>query len=109
MSLEGLNQVKSNIVKYGDDMVQKGMDAIERATGDAEAYAKTNAPWTDRTGNARNSIQASGPVMKGRTIVGAVAIGMFYGKYLELSNGGKYRIIKPAVELMSPRVLGYMR
>lgn len=61
-----------------------------------ENDAKQNRPWTDQTGNARRSIQGSYEIGD-RNVIIALAIGVDYGKYLELSNGGKYRIIVPTM------------
>jgi hypothetical protein len=65
-----------------------------------ETYAKDNAPWTDRTGNARQGLTG---------LVDDVAVSIvdlylthspaiFYGKFLELSYSGRYSIILPTME-----------
>lgn len=65
----------------------------------AQAYMKQNAPWTDRTGNARSGLKA--------TSQSDVAQGKFrlilyhsvpYGIWLEIKNQGRYRIIQPSVK-----------
>lgn len=68
--------------------------AVQIAGTETVVYAKHNAPWRDRTGNARRSIHQEQGDNGMSTLIG---IGMPYGKYLELSHGGKYRIIHPAV------------
>jgi hypothetical protein len=67
--------------------------------GRLEAKAVQDRPWTDRTNAARNSITGSYDQTPGSIIV-ALAIGVEYGKYLELSRGGKYRVIRPTVDAM---------
>jgi hypothetical protein len=67
--------------------------------GRLEAKAVQDRPWTDRTNAARNSITGSYDQIPGGMIV-ALAIGVEYGKYLELSRGGKYRVIRPTVDAM---------
>jgi hypothetical protein len=62
-----------------------------------EAYAKANAPWTDRTGNARQSLFAVTDLAED-TITLYLSHGMDYGKWLELCNQGKYAIILPALQ-----------
>lgn len=67
----------------------------------AEAYMKSNATWTDRTGNARNGLKAQTVVSKN-----SVAIYLFhqvpYGPWLELRWSGRYQIINPTVEVFAP-------
>lgn len=64
-------------------------------------HMKENAPWTDRTGNARNGLSA-------KTIVenNKVSIVLYhtvpYGPYLELRWSGRYQIIQPTVEMFAP-------
>jgi hypothetical protein len=57
-------------------------------------YMKQHRPWHDRTGNARASIHSEFSKGEGTYRI-AFGIGVFYGKYLELSNGGRYRIVRP--------------
>lgn len=106
--MTGVTQVQSKIDLFGKGMVEQAKTAVARTCKDIEDYSKLNAPWTDRTGNARNSIIASDSVVDGNRVYGVVAIGVEYGKFLELCNGGKYRIIKPAVEVLGYRVLQYL-
>lgn len=63
----------------------------------AEAYAKKNAPWRDRTSNARNGLFAVPRVSppKYQIIVGH---SVPYGVWLEIRWSGRYQIIRPTVE-----------
>jgi hypothetical protein len=79
---------------------------FERYAGLMDAYAKANAPWTDRTKRARSGL--SFKVVK--KMDGSIAVigthKMYYGKYLEDKNranpeivgSGKYAIILPTIE-----------
>lgn len=66
-----------------------------------ETWLKANAPWTDRTGNARQSLYAE--VLD---LTNAMAIqfdhGVSYGIYLEFANTGRYAIIGPALDHWTP-------
>lgn len=62
-----------------------------------EAYAKINAPWTDRTGNARQSIKGFSEVSK-TTIEIGVSGGMEYSPDLEFKYEKKYAILYPTVQ-----------
>jgi len=90
-----------------DDLMlwgQKVMEAI-RAVAEyfapvIEAYAKQNASWTDRTGNARQGLHGyvedfSSDVVALYLSYGA---GIDYSIYLELAHNGRYAIIIPTFE-----------
>lgn len=78
--------------------------AMERTMAEAEIEAKTHAPWTDRTGNARNSITGVSLGRQGKEVVGALYIGVYYGIFLELCNQGRYRVVWPTLEGAVPRL-----
>ena len=74
-----------------------------------EGYAKENAKWTDRTGNARNSIQGNFG-WKGNQAVITLSGNMDYSVYLELAHEKKYAILKPTIDRNAPEILkGYQR
>lgn len=64
-----------------------------------EAYAKANAPWTDRTGNARQGLQGRAYQTSDAVII---ALGhsptINYGLWLEVLHQGRYAIIMPTLE-----------
>ncbi len=72
--------------------------------GRAEAQMVQNRPWTDRTSTARNSLTGTYDRTPEGFIV-ALAIGVEYGKYLELARGGKYRVIRPTVDQLRDEFL----
>lgn len=77
---------------------------IERQKDMAVAYMKANAPWTDRTGNARGGLD--GIVFKRS---GSWVMNLFgranYQIWLEVKNGGKFAIITPTIPIWGPRVM----
>lgn len=103
--LHGLETIKANIDRFGNDVIRKVEMALEYTIAESENEAKRKAPWTDRTGNARNSITGSGPSNDGKNLVASLSIGVFYGKYLELCNQGRYRIVWPTLEGFSRQTL----
>lgn len=70
-----------------------------------EAHAKTNAPWTDRTSNARNGLFARPVTDKGRRYAVVLAHTVNYGIWLEIRNAGRYAVINPTVNTMGPQVM----
>lgn len=69
-----------------------------------EAEAKNNAPWTDRTSNARNSIRGDFG-WKGNQAIITLSGNMEYSPYLELANEKKYEILVPTIRRNAPEVL----
>lgn len=71
----------------------------------ALTYARTNAPWTDRTSNARNAlfskVEREG-VGKYSLVMGH---GVPYGVWLETRWAGRYATIKPTLEHTGPEVM----
>jgi len=79
---------------------------FDRYEAEAETYARTNAPWTDRTGNARNGLfaQHDGEAMVRHelTVYGT----MPYTFWLEVKYSGKYAIIGPTMLHIAPLMAG---
>lgn len=77
----------------------------QRYEPEIEAWMKSNASWTDRTGNARQTLHAKAAQDLAYDLVAIFfRHGMEYGKYLELSNGGRYAIIGPALDHFGPKI-----
>ncbi len=71
--------------------------AFESAAPRLEREAKLNAPWRDRTGNARRTLHCGcdcKPLAKKHL---AVVGKMHYSPRLELDYGGRYSILFPTV------------
>ena len=67
----------------------------------AEGFAKTSAPWTDRSSNARSGLTANA-----KSAGSVYQIDIFhtvpYGFWLEVRFAGKYAVIKPTVDHEAP-------
>jgi len=123
------SELAKGIEEYG----RKAYVAIHAAAAywgqGAQDEARQNAPWEDRTGNARGGIfyavdgfgvgevvgqvEASARALMRETTVESggpdrlvITLGhtVFYGKYLELSNGGRYAIILSTIEQRLPQL-----
>lgn len=71
---------------------------------EVENYMKINAPWTDQTGNARNGLAAR--AFQDRDQIGIVLYHQVpYGIWLETRFGGRYAIVEPTIQAMSPKVM----
>ncbi len=85
--------VKAAIGLYADTAAKK-----------MEAEAKQNASWTDRSGDARNSIQGDFG-WKGKHAVISLSGNMDYSVFLELAMEKKYAILVPTIKRNAPEVL----
>jgi hypothetical protein len=88
----------ANTLRNSPAKLDLGMTAIlERSRPRAERYMKSNAPWTDRTGNARQGLHATVQRERLRLYALVLAHTVEYGIWLEVTHGGQNRIIEPSV------------
>jgi len=91
-------KVKAAITAYGKTAASK-----------LEAEAKKDAPWTDRTSNARNSLQGKFITRPGVSRI-SLSGNMSYSPWLELANEKKYAILKPTMFKYGYEIVkGYQR
>lgn len=115
------------IAKGLDDYGEKALVAIQAAANywgqSIQDEARQNAVWEDRTGNARGglffavdgfglssitgevtseakSLMSDVTIESGSkdTLIITLGHSVFYGKFLEISNGGKYAIVMSTIE-----------
>jgi hypothetical protein len=77
---------------------------IQRYEPDIEAWMKQNARWTDRTGNARQALHTEVEEVLNQSVTLYLSHGVDYGVFLELSHGGAYAIIGPALDYFAPKI-----
>lgn len=70
----------------------------------ATAWMRTNAPWTDRTSNARNGL-FSKPFSNHPKYGIILAHRVDYGIWLEVRWAGRYAVIRPAIQSQGPEVM----
>lgn len=69
-----------------------------------ESYAKSNYPWTPRSGRAHQSLYTDW-CWRGNNIRVELGHGVYYGIYLEFCNEKRYAIIQPTLDAISPEVM----
>lgn len=99
-------QLAGDIAAWGERVLTAVMAVAEYIARQAQNDMRTNAVWTDRTGNARSGLfsvaqQAAADLVEiylshGHTID--------YGVNLELGHGGKYAIVGPTMERLIPEI-----
>lgn len=112
-------------LKRAGKLVRGCIEAVgTNAAGQMEAYAKQNRPWTDRTGNARRTMEGVcgwdiiapetqstlsrlGVRIAAKKDVFAVGVEghMPYSVFLELSYGQRYAILLPTVNTLCADVI----
>ncbi|WPD20180.1 hypothetical protein [Thermaerobacter composti] len=91
---EGLGRVLRNLDAWHLRQRAATIALAQNWAGRMEAHMKREAPWEDRTGNARNGLFA-GASFDGHTVRIRLGHTVHYGVYLELANEGRYAIIGP--------------
>lgn len=91
-------------VAQAEAVFRKGLeeDVLNTAT-DALAYAQDEAPWEDRTGDARAGLDTD-VFWERETIVWELYHTVDYGLYLETILNGKFAIIMPTLEMFAGHV-----
>lgn len=104
----GDRNVRRAIGDYGNDAKSAIRDGLDYFAPQIESDAKQNAPWTDRSGNARSGLfthveteEGSGRLyLSGR---------MYYQIFLERRWAGRYAIIMPTLQAWEGRVMAFFR
>jgi len=95
----------SKMESWLDSLESKSEQAIrmyaETSALKLQNYARDKAPWTDRTGHARQRLTGtSGKVQKGYQLT--LAHGVDYGIWLELAHEKRFQIIPPTIQYVGP-------
>ncbi len=99
-----------NVSKFLKEYEPKGLAKMAKIAKNVvcpalEAYAKENAPWTDITGNARNSLSSNFHRPEKNVFITDIKHGVDYGIHLENMQSGRFSICRPTVRNMTPKVL----
>lgn len=97
----GLRWFKANV----EDQLSGELDTF---ADEVEAYMKEEAPWEDRTGDARDGLSAT-RYQNGDVQGLLLAHGVEYGVFLEFKFGGRDAIIIPTLEIMGPEMMNRTR
>lgn len=95
------DELATAIERYGDRVLQT-VAAIAQYTATAmQNDAKANAPWTDRTGNARTGLFGTSEAdfaKKVVTIYLSHGVAINYGVWLELAGSGRYSVVMKTMQ-----------
>lgn len=88
------------------------VDAAREFRAEAEAHMRRYAPWQDRTGEARRRLSVRELVAwLGRSVRVRLifAHGVFYGRFLEYANAGRFAILGPTRQALVPAIRRRLR
>jgi hypothetical protein len=92
--------------KYGFKVIVAIKAIADYIATQAQNEMRQNAPWTDRTGNARNGLFSIAEQAAIDTVMIYFSHGhsIHYGIYLETMRGGAYAIIMPTMQRIYPQL-----
>lgn len=98
------NSLTPGIIAYEAALIATINDVMREYAKEMEDYMKANAPWEDRTGDARDGLTA---VMEEDPIRPTIHLyhTVSYGLWLEIRWNGLYAIIMPTIEDMGPGLI----
>ena len=100
-----ITNIEDGIIEWynGPDWDEVAAEEFKRAEDQIESYMKSEAPWADRTGAAREGLYArSGNA--GGIITMEIGHGVDYGFWLEVIQNGRFAIIGPTMEAHAQRL-----
>jgi hypothetical protein len=89
---------------YASDLHRGAVAVVLKWDPVIETWMKQNAPWTDRTGNARQTLHNELEQVINVMVELILAHGVDYGIHLETKFGGRYAIIGPALDHFIPLI-----
>lgn len=106
MTIVWRGTLPANLRKLDPTMLRRAVAATYSFAPRVEAHMKSNAPWTDRTGNARAGLfsRAETEASGARIVFGH---SVYYGIFLEARWSGRYAIVLPTLEEMGPEFMSY--
>ena len=93
-----LTTVISNLQQHQSRLKQAITILATAGAKKMEAWAKTNARWTDRTGNARQGLTGDAVWIDEKKISVVMSYSVNYGIWLELAHEKKYAILEESIE-----------
>ena len=101
-------QLMEGLQKFSQETLDLIEEHLEESAEELEDYMKKNAPWNDRTGNARRGLVAKVEKPKNKYYRIGLKHSVKYGVYLENYMERRFAILEPTVRLKGPEVIAKM-
>lgn len=95
------------VERYGERVLVAVTAVAQRIAAIMQDDARQNAPWTDRTGNARSGLFGTAErdvAQKMVVLYLSHGVGLDYTVWLELANEGRYAVIMRTIEAHLPEL-----
>lgn len=109
---------KFEVVVRPEDVWNRGMrrhaarirytvkQVYESRKEEVEAWMKANAPWEDRTGDARASLHVELEEYLAQYVMNLMyGDAIYYDVYLEFDHGGKFSIVPTTMDYWAPELM----
>lgn len=107
VEFSGIDKLAAAMQDHDRKVQRMILGQFKYAEGEATSFAKVNAPWVDRTGNARAGLHSETLVGPGATSFELiVAHSVFYGIFLERRFSGRNAIILPTINYIGAVLIG---
>lgn len=101
------SQIARNLIAYQQKVELEVVALASLIAKELESEAKANAPWQDRTGEARKALTGSVSHDAANaliTIYLSHGPDIDYGIFLEMANGQRFAVILPMIQRMFPEI-----
>ena len=98
LTFRGVDVIARNTMLFGERILFAVRQLATFWAGKLETFAKENASWVDRTGNARNALHAWVEEMSDNAVMLYLSHGVDYGVFLEVRWAGKFGIVWATIE-----------
>lgn len=102
--VRGGDVVRRNLSAYDVRFKATVATVLMQEAAVVEQRMKAEAPWQDRTGNARRELHA-GVLEDGQRFTLRARHGVPYGIHLETAHQGRYQILQPVLRSQWPTTL----
>jgi hypothetical protein len=100
---DGFAKVRANLDAFDRNFHGACLLGSKMFAEDVRNTMKRDAKWTDRSTNARNSLDAFAFTSGATKITVRALGGMSYSPFLEVRWGGKYAVIWPTLTRLAPK------
>lgn len=104
-------ELMPNIQGYGTKVLVAVRAVADFMAQKMQGEMRANAPWEDRTGNARSGLFSVTEEIGRDAVRIWLSHGhtVFYGQFLELAHGKRYAVIMPTIEANLGEIEGMLK